>query len=186
MKNNQTLCIITAVLAVIVVVFATIFIFTGNQDEAGTPVATATPAANTNKAETTTETTAADTTEADYPDELRQFIEESHQNTDTDDDGVVQADELYAQLQADFNDSDVNNDGVIDLDDVYNENVVLPEGVDRIDDLNHHMPGYDLDEDSKIELTEYILRAMQIHEHMDANQDDSYSLEEAHEFHKNK
>lgn len=118
-----------------------------------------------------------------YPDEMRQFIEDSHAATDTDDDGIVQRNELHVQMRTDFDESDVNGDGVITLDDVYNENVALAEGVDRIDDLNHHMPGFDHNTDGQIEFAEYVTTTMQRFAHMDADRDDEYTLEEAHDFH---
>ncbi|MDP3970558.1 MAG: hypothetical protein Q8P90_02560 [bacterium] len=119
-----------------------------------------------------------------YPEELKTFIEASYFNTDTNHDNFIDKAEMQKQIILDFNTADIDKDGLITLKDIYSPSTNLPSGTEQIKDINHHMPGYDLNSDMQIDLPEYVINVTSRYSHMDANQDGYITLDEAHNFHK--
>lgn len=114
--------------------------------------------------------------------ERAEWLTRYFDKADANSNDVIETAEINAEINADFDALDYNDEGAVTIEDIYNEEQGLPEGVEPVLDLSHHLP-HDLNSDGAITREEYrSYLESELLEEMDSSGDGQISFEEYRAF----
>lgn len=119
----------------------------------------------------------------DASDERTERLTAYFNAADSNNNGMLELVEINTEIYQDYADLDYNDDGIVTIEDIYNEEQALPEGVDPILELSHHLP-YNQNGDDIITPEEYrSYLESELLDEIDSNNNDVINFQEYRDFH---